>query len=387
MIREGTCSEGYGGTCRPVSFTRYGYGVPGYHERGIKNLILLPLHITVMLRNYTRTLMLLAALLLLVLPLASAVPDGRITVYSTPPGANACIDNKRCDTTAATFSVEGNAWHLIVITEKGYRDWTETLYVSSGQTSVVTAYLDQDPAATAVRVNVTPGGGIVCLDNSQCRANVGTVNSTGSTLYTGVSPGYHTISVESPAGYMDTQKLVVVNLGKTSSVNITLDVAIVTPTTAKPAKPVTGMVRVYVDRTGSTICIDNARCAYNVGGSPGPGTGTMVFDAVTANETHIVTVAADGYQPFSAPVAVGKDLIVKVEASLHPIAGYTTVPATVLTTVVPTTVQETTLQTTMVPSATATVAPIQTQSVLDPVLLFGVLAFCGMVLVSRKKRR
>ena len=60
-------------------------------------------------------------------------------------------------------------------------------------TSMANAYLDLDPAARGIRVNVTPGGGTVCLDNTQCRANVGTINSTGSTLLHGREPGlsYH----------------------------------------------------------------------------------------------------------------------------------------------------------------------------------------------------
>ena len=141
------------------------------------------------LELYTKTLFLIAVLLLIAMPATALVPPGRITVYSTPSGANACVDTKQCDITPATFAVDGNAWHMIVVTEKGYRDWTETVYVTSDQNSVVSAYLDQDPAATGIQVNVTPGGGSICLDNSQCRADVGTVNSTGSSLFTGVSPG------------------------------------------------------------------------------------------------------------------------------------------------------------------------------------------------------
>ena len=337
-----------------------------------------------MLQKHMKKLFLIAVLLFLVLPVTAAVPPGRITVYSTPQGANACIDNKDCDITPATFAVEGNAWHMIVVTEKGYRDCTETVYVSSDQTRVANAYLDLDPAATGIHINVTPGGGTVCLDNSQCRKNVGTVNSTGSTLFTGVSPGYHTISVESPAGYVDITKLVQVNLGKITKVNITLDVIITTPTTPKPPTPATGMVRVYVDRTGSTICIDNAHCVYNVGGSPGPGTGTTVFNDVTVNETHIVTVAADGYEPFSATVSVSKDMIEKVDVSLQPIAGVTTVRTT--TAPPATTVPETTIVVTMIPATTTTVMPIPTRSGLDAVPVLGALVLCGMVLLSRKNR-
>jgi hypothetical protein len=341
-----------------------------------------------MLQKHLRTLLLVMVILLLALPALAAVPPGRITVYSTPSGANACIDNTECDITPATFVVEGNAWHMIVVTEKGYRDWTETVYVTSDMTRAVNAYLDLDPAATSIRVNVTPGGGIICLDNSQCRANVGTVNSTGSTLFTGVSPGYHTISVESPAGYVDTIKLVYVNLGKTSDVNITLDVFIPPPTTTKPPDLATGMVRVYVDRTGSTVCIDNTRCMYNVGGSPGPGTGTTFFDDVTVNTTHIVTVAADGYEPYSATVSVQKNLITKVDVSLKPITGVTTVPTTVPTTTrttAPTTA--TPPPTTLTPTTIAsTPAPIQTRSGLDAVPVLGALTLCGIFFLFKKDR-
>lgn len=336
-----------------------------------------------MLQNHKKTLLAIALLLLIALPSTAAVPSGRIAVYSTPSGANACIDNKDCDITPAIFAVQGNAWHMIVVTEKGYRDWTETVYVTSDQTSVINAYLDQDPAATAIHVNVTPGGGTICLDNSQCREKVGTVNGNGSTLFTGVSPGYHTVSVESPAGYGDTMKLVQVNLGKTTEVNIALEVVIAPPTTTKPPNVATGMVRVYVDRTGSTICLDNARCVYNVGGSPGPGTGTMFFNDVTANKTHIVTVAADGYEPFSATVTVGKDLIAKVDVSLKPIAGVTTVTTSRSPTV--TTVPVTTT----LPPATTTpqpTMPLPTRSGLDAVPVLGALALCGMGLLFRKDR-
>jgi hypothetical protein len=331
-----------------------------------------------MVHKPANIILLIALILLFALPATAAVPPGRITVYSTPSGAQACIDSKNCDITPATFSVEGNAWHMIVVTEAGYQDWVETIYVTSDLTSTASAYLDQDPTATAVHVNVTPGGGTVCLDNSQCRAYVGTVNGTGSTLYTGVSPGYHTISVESPAGYVDTQKLVQVNLGKTTDVNIMLGAAIATPNPTLTLIPATGMIRVYVDHTGSTVCLDNTRCIHNLGGDPGQTTGTMVFDRVTANETHIVTVAADGYEPFSATVTVGRDLISTVDVKLRSSGGImTTVPTTIPTSL------------TMAPLTTATPPPTlpTTRSGLDAVPVLCALAVCGMIFLSQKERK
>lgn len=316
-----------------------------------------------------KTALAIVLLILIAVPSLAQSPPGRIAVYSTPTGALACIDNKDCDTTGATFTVEGNTWHKVVVNERGYREWSEDVYVTSDQTSMVTAYLDLDPAATAIRVSVTPGGGTVCLDNIQCQANA--TGRTGITLFKGVSPGYHTISVESPSGYVDTTELVQVTLGKITDVSITLEPFVIPATTATPASPATGTIRVYVDRTGSTICIDNVDCFVNVGGSPGPGTGTTVFNEVTAGDEHVITVAAEGFRPVSAKVSVGKDQLGTVDITLQP----------VLTETITSTLPPSLLPTETVPQSKPTRAGLGALPVL------GALALCGAAILLRKGRR
>jgi hypothetical protein len=67
----------------------------------------------------TKRALLIVLLVLLAVPAMAEVPPGRITVYSSPSGALACVDHESyCDATDATFTVEGNAWHTV--TEKGY---------------------------------------------------------------------------------------------------------------------------------------------------------------------------------------------------------------------------------------------------------------------------
>ena len=310
-------------------------------------------------------------LVLLAVPAMAVVPPGRITVYSSPSGAFACVDAETyCDSTSATFTVEGNAWHSVKVTEKGYLQWTENVYVTSDQTSVVNAYLDLNPAVTGVQVYVTPGGGTICLDNSQCETNVGTVVSTGSKQFSGLSAGYHTISVESPAGYQDDSELVLVELGKITTVTINL-VSTNTPvTTGIPVvNPGTGTVRVYVDRTGSTVCIDNGDCRENVGGTPGPGTGTTVFNGVTANEVHIITVAAAGYKPVSTGVTVNRDQIATADISLQPLAAGSSLP-------------------TLTPAQQPTQLPTIPTRAAGPgvVPLLGALALCGAIVLFKKDR-
>jgi hypothetical protein len=269
--------------------------------------------------------------------------------------------------------VEGNAWHSVVVKEKGYRDWTETVYVISDQTSMVSAYLDLDHNATAIQVSLTQGSGTVCLDNSDCRANVGVAGSSRSTLFTGVSPGYHTISVKGSVDYEDATQLVQVTLGKTTEVLVDLRPFFTAATPTIPATPAgsvnpsTGSIRVYVDRTGSTICMDRGDCFINVGGTPGPGTGTVVFNEVTANEAHIITVTADGYRPVSASIIVGKDQIATADVTLQPVAGDTTIP---------------TFSSTLSPTVPPTMPTAR--SGLDAFVVIGALALIGAIFFFRK---
>ena len=323
-----------------------------------------------MAQRPTKALLLVALIIFIAIPAAALVPPGRITVYSTPPGALACIDSRYCDTTGASFTVDGNSWHTVVVTERGYLEWTETVYVTSDQTSMVNAYLDLDRNATGIQVYLTPGGGTVCLDNSDCRAHVGTPGSTGSTRFSGVSPGYHTVSVEAPADFEDTTKLVQVSLGKITEVRIALNPFVTAPVTPTPASRPTGTVRVYVDRTGSTICIDDVDCFVNVGGTPGPGTGTVVFNEVRSDRTHIISVAAEGYKPVSTEITVAQDLITTVDVSLQPVTGQTPAP----------------LPETTVPETT-TLMPIPTKAGLCCIPVIMALALCGAFLHCRKNNR
>jgi inhibitor of cysteine peptidase len=183
--------------------------------------------------KYGKIVILITLLLLLVVQVQGLAP-GRLTIYSTPSGAVACIDTVYCDTTDATFMVSGNAWHSIVVTNKGYLPWTDYIFVTSGHSHMVNAILDLNPLKTVLQVDITPGSGTVCLDSDQCHANVGMFGSSGSTQFTGVSPGYHTISVWSPAGYQDYFTTVYVDLAKSTYVTIDLKPLIMPATTITP---------------------------------------------------------------------------------------------------------------------------------------------------------
>jgi len=183
--------------------------------------------------KYGKTVILITLMILFVVQ-AQGLAPGRLTVYSTPSGALACIDTTYCDTTDATFIVSGNTWHSIVVTNKGYLPWSDYIFVTSDHSHMVNAILELNPSNTVLQVDIKPGSGTVCLDSDQCHANVGVFDSSGSTQFTGLSPGYHMISVWSPAGYQDYFTTVYVDLAKSIYVTIDLKPLITQETTIKP---------------------------------------------------------------------------------------------------------------------------------------------------------
>lgn len=318
--------------------------------------------------KYGKIVILITLLLLLVVQ-AQGLAPGRIVVYSTPTGAVACIDTVNCDTTGAFFTVSGNTWHSVVVTNKGYLQWSDSIFVVSDHTSVVNADLQSNPSVTVLQVDVTPGSGTVCLDGDQCHQTVSTFGNTGSTQFIGVSQGYHTITVWSPASYQDYFQTVYVDLAKSTHVSISLKPLITPAATITPVTPATsattGTVRVYVDRTGSTVCIDNKDCQVNVGGTAGAGTGTTLFTNVTANALHSISVTAAGYNPYTLQILVREDLINTVNVSLQLLTVATTAP-------------------TRIP-AEPTLMPTRAGLNATPVL--GALVLCGAIFLFRKNDR
>jgi hypothetical protein len=377
--------------------------------------------------------LLVALILVLIAPAQAVLPPGNIVVHSTPPGALACIDTVDCDYTTANFVASADATHTVTVTADGYKRWTDTVYVTSGQTSVVAADLQLNPDVTKIQVYVTPGGGQVCLDNSQCNVNVGTPYGTGSTQFTGVSVGPHTISATA-YGFRTYTEQVYVSLGSTSTIRIDL-VSSSTPsgsiqvistpdgatacvdggnclsapvtftglnsgtyhtvvvslpgyetysenvyvvvgeTTLVRASlpkvpPATGTVRVSVNLAGSTVCLDSADCHRDVGGTGAAGTGTTDFIDVPIGIDHTVDVSAVGYESYSARIPVSEGHVTTVDVTLQPIT--TPVPTPVTTAPVPTTTVPT---------------PLPTRSGPGPVITLLAIALCGVGILVNKSRK
>jgi len=301
-------------------------------------------------------ILLLIVLSILIASVQAIVPLGRLTVLSNPPNANVCIDTVRCDSTTATFVVEGNTWHTVNVTAPGYTPWSDLVYVAAGQGSAITAELQINPDTTGIRVFVRPGGGNVCLDHIQCLINLGTPGSTGSTTFTAVSPGFHTVTVDSTDGYQDYSASAHVTMG--SITNLVIDLI--------PAAIPTGTIRVYVNPPGSTVCIDGGDCRVNVGGFAGTGTGYTDFVGVSVNTPHTISVTEDLLAPASQQVTVSPGKLSTVNFVLEPIPVPTPEPT---------------------PPPQVSPPPGATQSAAGLLPVLGGLSLFGVIVLCRKSGR
>jgi hypothetical protein len=171
---------------------------------------------------------------------------GIVQVFITPGGGTVCLDNQ-CEQNVGTPGASGshqfanipaNGYHTVTVTANGYQRYITEIYVQPGQLNELTISLQPLASPTGtLQVYVTPGGGIVCLDGSQCDANVGTRDSTGSMQFARVLANTpHTVTVVT-SGYLTYTKDVTLQPGQVNELDITLTPG-TSPTMAPTAAPV-----------------------------------------------------------------------------------------------------------------------------------------------------
>ena len=167
--------------------------------------------------------------------IVTELPTGHISVWSNPSGADIYLDDAYQGATGSAqfWTYVSMGYHTIRLEKSGYEDYTETVYVSAGDTVTVSTSLSGTPTPTAttsstgsIYVMSTPSGASIYLDD----VYEGTTPNTIS----GVSLGSHTIRVEE-SGYGDYTKTVRVSAGWTPSVSASLSATPAPTPTATPA--------------------------------------------------------------------------------------------------------------------------------------------------------
>jgi len=139
---------------------------------------------------------------------------GRITVSSSPPGADIYLDGIHKGTTSKTISSVEVGSHTIKLEKSGYVDITRTVAVGAGETATISETLTELAQETGlISISSSPSDADIYLD--------GTHEGTTSKTISGVTVGSHTIKLEK-SGYVEAVRNVTLRAGETATVYETL---------------------------------------------------------------------------------------------------------------------------------------------------------------------
>jgi CRISPR/Cas system-associated exonuclease Cas4 (RecB family) len=240
-------------------------------------------------------------------PIAATIQNGTITIGSIPPPTTGSL-NIQSNPTAANVKLDGVSRgitplviadvspgvHTVRIEKTGYTPWENTISVTAGLTTNVTAALTAlppPPTTGSLNIQSNPTGADVKLD--------GVYKGMTPLTLTMISPGLHTVRIEK-TGYAPWENAVTVTAGVTTNVTAAL--------TALPPPPTTGTVNVTSDPSGADVKLDGVL----------KGTTPLAITDISPG-THTLRVEETGYQPFTAPVDVTGGVTTNVHAVLDPV--------------------------------------------------------------------
>ncbi|KAF5410584.1 MAG: hypothetical protein C5S47_06295 [Candidatus Methanogasteraceae archaeon] len=166
---------------------------------------------------------------------------GRITVSSSPSGADIYLDGIHKGTTSKTISSVEVGSHTIKLEKSGYETVTRTVAVRAYETATVSETLTELAQKTgSISISSSPAGADIYLD----AIREGTTPKTIS----GVTVGSHTIKL-GKSGYVDITRTVAVGAGETATISETL--------TELAQEP--GFISISSSPSGADIYLDGIR--------------------------------------------------------------------------------------------------------------------------------
>ncbi len=217
-------------------------------------------------------------------PANMAPPVGRLVVSANVSGAKITLDGRSNPSwvTPHSFPAVAAGSHTLIISKGGYEDLRQTMEVTEGATSSITANLVERPrTAATVMVTITSNvsGANITLD--------GQTHPTWMTPYTfsDLAAGEHTVAV-SKEGYRYAEQTLTVKGGPPVTFSVNLTEVERTPFPAVPAAPKIGQLVVTSNVPGASITVDGQREADWV--TP------YTFSRLSAGR-HSVVVSMSGY--------------------------------------------------------------------------------------------
>lgn len=193
--------------------------------------------------------------------------------------------------------------HSLVLRKPGYYDYSETIYITAGQTLSKSPGMIPYPAQPeygSLQIDSDPAGASVFLNN----AFKGVEPANGAFYITDLTPGTYTLTLLMP-DYQTWTKAVEVQAGIVNDIHATL-----TQNAAGPTPDTTGQIFAYSVPGGASVYIDNAYKGFT----------PVTLRDIPAG-THTVTFKLNGYQDYSTAATVTGGTIINVPAILSPNQG------------------------------------------------------------------
>ena len=227
-------------------------------------------------------------------------PISYIRVWSNPSAADIYLDG-------VYQGVTGSAWfriydvstgyHTIRLEKSGYEDYTETVYISAGDTAAVSAYLTATPTTGSISVSSAPSGADTYLD--------GAYKGTTPTTISDVPPGSHALKLEKH-GYAEWLTSVYVTSGATESIIAHLTTTDIAPPAIRIDKPAT------IDQNNNGLLEEGEKVTITYGANDHSGVASIkiLLDGTTLESQN----RAGTYTVTTSPLLVGRHTI-RVEAT------------------------------------------------------------------------
>lgn len=230
---------------------------------------------------------------------------GSLSISSTPVGAGLYVDTIYQGLTNQIVGNLATGQHTVLLKKSGYKDFTQTATVNSGQTAYLSMALTpvMSPATGDLDVSSSPSGASVYLNGDY----QGETRASGPLYITGLSPGSFTLVIKK-SGYQDYTTAVRVEAGATIQVSAAL-----TPASSSPA---IASAEIFSQPSGADVFINNA---YK-GITPLSLDNVPIDTAMTYN----VEIRLAGYNSYTASGALKSGQNVVINAALTPLVPPTT---------------------------------------------------------------
>lgn len=227
---------------------------------------------------------------------------GYLSISSSPSGATIFVDGTYRGTTPASLSLNEGS-HSIKLTASGYNQYTTSVYVEGGRTSIITASMSPTVQLGYVNLKATPAGAAIYVDGVY-QANTPSV--TGITLGPYTTGTTHTLLLTAN-GYQSGSTSFVLSSGETRTINMSL----------VPEQVKTASMYITSSPSGAAIYIDNVYYGMTPATIPDITPGS-----------HVVKLQAQGYTDYQEAISFTAGETLNKSVSMSPGAAPTVPPKT-----------------------------------------------------------